>query len=408
MAANNFPQQMPPPHVRVFDPAAQTFTPEWYRWHLNQWKRTGGAAGSNSATVLQGANNLSDVASASAARKNLGLGSAAVHAAGDFLPSTPISAGHVIGNGTGAAGSPADSTLTSILDQAFGSTQGDILYRGASGWTAIGPGTAGQLLETGGSNANPAWTAISGILDGISATQGSILYRGASGWAALGPGTSGQVLQTGGANANPSWVAQSGGGGGSAGTPPTIVQSGVTNTASAGCSVTLGAAPTNGNLLVAFTSASGAAPGTGWTSVASNSGGTAFGLIATKVAGAGESTTQTPCTSTGAAGVVMWELNGQNASPVVFAATSFATASAFAATAQAPGLTNVLALGALMGDGVAATFGQMFNMTQDQLSNGGTRGVIGGHSTGATPVAQMLASLTAAAATRNYLILITK
>ena len=42
-------------------------------------------------------------------------------------------------------------------------------------------------------------------------TQGDIVYRDASGLARLGAGTSGQVLQTGGAGANPSWVDSSGG-----------------------------------------------------------------------------------------------------------------------------------------------------------------------------------------------------
>ena len=43
-------------------------------------------------------------------------------------------------------------------------------------------------------------------------TQGDIVYRNASGLARLGAGTSGQVLQTGGAGANPSWVDTSSGG----------------------------------------------------------------------------------------------------------------------------------------------------------------------------------------------------
>ena len=42
-------------------------------------------------------------------------------------------------------------------------------------------------------------------------TQGDIVYRNASGLARLGAGTAGQVLQTGGAGANPSWVDSSGG-----------------------------------------------------------------------------------------------------------------------------------------------------------------------------------------------------
>jgi len=42
-------------------------------------------------------------------------------------------------------------------------------------------------------------------------TQGDILYRDGSGLARLGAGTSGQVLQTGGSGANPSWVDASSG-----------------------------------------------------------------------------------------------------------------------------------------------------------------------------------------------------
>jgi hypothetical protein len=42
-------------------------------------------------------------------------------------------------------------------------------------------------------------------------TQGDIVYRDASGLARLGAGTSGQVLQTNGTGANPSWVDVAGG-----------------------------------------------------------------------------------------------------------------------------------------------------------------------------------------------------
>ena len=53
-----------------------------------------------------------------------------------------------------------------------------------------------------------------GFLDHYGTAQGDILYRGASGWTVLSPGTSGYVLQTGGAAANPSWVTPGGGGSG--------------------------------------------------------------------------------------------------------------------------------------------------------------------------------------------------
>ena len=48
----------------------------------------------------------------------------------------------------GSDGTDVGTTLT---------TQGDILYRDASGLARLGYGTAGQVLKTGGSGANPSW-----------------------------------------------------------------------------------------------------------------------------------------------------------------------------------------------------------------------------------------------------------
>jgi hypothetical protein len=71
----------------------------------------------------------------------------------------------------------------------------------------VGNATGGFNLTPYGSIIPPA-ANIQTLLDGISNTQGSILYRSASAWVALAPGTSGNVLSTNGAGANPSWVAQ--------------------------------------------------------------------------------------------------------------------------------------------------------------------------------------------------------
>jgi hypothetical protein len=46
-------------------------------------------------------------------------------------------------------------------------------------------------------------------LDDVGSTQGQVLYRGASAWAPLSPGTDGQLLATQGAAANPQWVNRS-------------------------------------------------------------------------------------------------------------------------------------------------------------------------------------------------------
>ena len=49
------------------------------------------------------------------------------------------------------------TTLSAAIDSAFGNSQGDLLYRGVSGWSVLSPGTAGQLLQTQGVGANPTW-----------------------------------------------------------------------------------------------------------------------------------------------------------------------------------------------------------------------------------------------------------
>lgn len=49
----------------------------------------------------------------------------------------------------GTDGTDLTTTLT---------TQGDIVYRDGSGLAKLGAGTSGQLLQTGGTGANPSWT----------------------------------------------------------------------------------------------------------------------------------------------------------------------------------------------------------------------------------------------------------
>jgi hypothetical protein len=164
-----------------------------------------------------------------------------------------LSANQLLVGQTSAA--PIALSQSGLFDAVFGSAQGSVLYRaaGGTGWQALGPGTAGQVLATGGAGANPSWTSVtgapagatfaaqynagagafgglalttnqlligqtggapvaitqSGLFDTVfSSTQGSVLYRaaGGTGWQALGPGTAGQALTTGGAGANPSWA----------------------------------------------------------------------------------------------------------------------------------------------------------------------------------------------------------
>lgn len=103
------------------------------------------------------------------------------------------------------------------------------------------------------------------------------------------------------------WVQINGGGGG--GTSPTIVQHGISINA---VSVTLGAGPTNGNLLVALCTAN-SPPGanTGWQGVQFANHG-----VYAKFAGSGESATQTPLSGTPAGPLAIFEIsNGATGLP---------------------------------------------------------------------------------------------
>lgn len=72
-----------------------------------------------------------------------------------------------------------------MLDLVGSPAHGDILYRGASGWTRLAAGTAGQVLKTGGAGANLSWGTVSGAGDLVgpaSAVNESIpVYDGTTG-----------------------------------------------------------------------------------------------------------------------------------------------------------------------------------------------------------------------------------
>lgn len=85
-----------------------------------------------------------------------------------------ISAGNVIANSTSSSANPASTTVTALLDQAFGTSWGGVLYRGQTAWSFLPPGTNGQFLQTQGTFNSPLWAnaAISSIAGFISAGSG--------------------------------------------------------------------------------------------------------------------------------------------------------------------------------------------------------------------------------------------
>ena len=68
----------------------------------------------------------------------------------------------VLGRKTAGAGDVEELTFSELLDFVGSAAQGDILYRGSSGWARLGAGTSGQYLKTQGAGANPAWDTPAG------------------------------------------------------------------------------------------------------------------------------------------------------------------------------------------------------------------------------------------------------
>ena len=79
----------------------------------------------------------------------------------------------ILGRKTAGAGDPEECTLSEILDFIGSAAQGDLLYRGASGWARIAAGTSGYFLKTLGAAANPAWDRAAGNQWGVLSTGGA-------------------------------------------------------------------------------------------------------------------------------------------------------------------------------------------------------------------------------------------
>lgn len=102
--------------------------------------------------------------------------------------STPTTfAGYGISDTLANLFTAASFTASSLLDT-IGSTRGSVLYRGASGWALLTPGTSGDVLEAQGTGADPIWNTPSGIgLGNFSSTASSstdgemVVFNGTSG-----------------------------------------------------------------------------------------------------------------------------------------------------------------------------------------------------------------------------------
>ena len=135
--------------------------------------------------------------------------------------------------GSGAPTSPATPEGALYVDES--STPLTLYMVDNGSWVTVGvykftdlkdvpssyAGSAGELVLVNPGATGLEFGNISSILDNFGSVQGDILYRNATQWVVLPPGTAGQVLESGGTGANPSWVT-GGGGGGATYTAPTI------------------------------------------------------------------------------------------------------------------------------------------------------------------------------------------
>lgn len=64
-----------------------------------------------------------------------------------------------VGSASGSSTANGISPLTVLLDSAFGTTRGTIIYRGATAWAVLAPGTASYAFVSNGSGADPSYKA---------------------------------------------------------------------------------------------------------------------------------------------------------------------------------------------------------------------------------------------------------
>lgn len=73
-----------------------------------------------------------------------------------------LGSGQMFANTTAGVARAAPTGASAYFDFVYGSTRGAILYRGASGWTILAPGSSGLFLKSNGPGADPAYASVAG------------------------------------------------------------------------------------------------------------------------------------------------------------------------------------------------------------------------------------------------------
>lgn len=112
-----------------------------------------------------------------------------------------LASGTVWGNPTAGRAPGYPATLTALIDRAIGLTQGSMLYRNATVWTPLTPGTAGLPLLSGGAAANLSYGILGPAAGGTGITN---LGTGVATALGVNVGTAGAPVVNGGALGTPS------------------------------------------------------------------------------------------------------------------------------------------------------------------------------------------------------------
>jgi hypothetical protein len=103
-----------------------------------------------------------------------------------FAQLAPLGDKTILSNITGSTAPAAANTLTALLDNILGSTQGSVIFRGASSWGVLTPGINGQFLQTQGTAANPLWASAAGAGTVNAGLTGQLASYAANGTAVTG------------------------------------------------------------------------------------------------------------------------------------------------------------------------------------------------------------------------------
>jgi hypothetical protein len=116
----------------------------------------------------------SQVADATQVMADFDAASGCITSKGTAVSGTAGQVGFYAATGSTISG----QSLSNVLDSIIGSAQGAIVYRGATAWTALGPGAIGYVLKSGGPSGDPAWGPTGGGGGGISAIVGAGIQSG--------------------------------------------------------------------------------------------------------------------------------------------------------------------------------------------------------------------------------------